>query len=236
MDTWEPSETDSGQGALPEPLGAGWSSGPGGGTGSYARRYTGGRGLGRRLGGLAAVVLLHVGVIYVVVSGLGRQVVDVIRAPLVTKIIEAPPPPPAAPAPPKLQEPPPPYIPPPEIDIQQPQGSNAIQVTTAVKPKTPAPTRQVPDSEVSEQAISGPALQYPPPMVALGIEGSADIECTVDVDGSTSDCKVDAVAGNSSFGDEALKHAENARFKPAVRNGVAIKSRHRWHVVFRLNG
>ena len=237
MSVWQPSGTSPGQEAVRQALGPSWPAGGAEGTGHGSPRgYMARRSMGRRLTGITVVVLLHAGIIYAVMTGLGRQAIEVIRAPLETKIIEATPPPPVTPPPPKLAEPPPPYIPPPDIQIQPQQDSRAIQVTTAVKPKSPAPAPLVPDSEVSEQAISGPPLVYPPSMVELGIQGSADIECTVDVDGSTSDCKIDGTTGDATFGDEALKHAVKARFKPAVRDGRAIKARHRWHVMFRLNG
>ena len=69
------------------------------------------------------VIILHLAVGYALVTGLARKVVDVIKQPLETKIIEevkkvipdTPPPPP-----PKLATPPPPFIPPPEVNIQVP--------------------------------------------------------------------------------------------------------------------
>ena len=63
-----------------------------------------------------------------------RRVVEVIKQPLETKIIEEikkPPPDTPPPPPPKLAAPPPPFIPPPEINIQMPHGrSQAPTITT----------------------------------------------------------------------------------------------------------
>src|SRR6266705_324795 len=79
----------------------------------------------RRLAGLAVVVTLHAALIYALVYGLARKIVEVVRQPLETKIIEevkAPPPDrPPPPPPPKLTTPPPPYIPPPEVQVHVPE-------------------------------------------------------------------------------------------------------------------
>lgn len=93
--------------------------------------------------GIAIVILLHVFLVYALVTGLATSVVDVINKPLEIKIIQAPlvppPPPPVnTPPPPKLTTPPPPYIPPPIIQIQQPTPPPpVIAVTASVKPPAP---------------------------------------------------------------------------------------------------
>src|SRR5438445_6682220 len=96
---------------------------------------------GKKLSGFGIVILLHVLVVYALVTGLARKVVEVIKQPLETKIIEEvkPPPPPevAPPPPPKMAAPPPPFIPPPEVQIQQPQVVNVISAVTNVKPDGP---------------------------------------------------------------------------------------------------
>ena len=79
----------------------------------------------RRIVGFCAVLLFHVLLVYALVTGLAKKVVDVVRAPIETKVIEEvkkPPPPPevVVPPPPKLEAPPPPFIPPPEIQIATP--------------------------------------------------------------------------------------------------------------------
>ena len=72
----------------------------------------------RHLIGITIVVLFHLLVVYALVTGLAKKVIDVVRAPIETKVIEEikkPPPPPEVvlPPPPKLEAPPPPFIPPP---------------------------------------------------------------------------------------------------------------------------
>lgn len=202
----------------------------------------------RRVLGFSAITLFHLGLIYLLLSGLGRQVVDIVAAPLMARIIvpKPPPPPPPPPRPQAVKHavnvaPPPPFVPPSEVMVSPLPAPSAIQVTTAVKPThvvkpTPAPPAPViPDTDVSEQAISGLPLQYPPTMVDFGVEGSADIACNVDTDGRTSNCKVLTTTGDASFGNAALKHAIAAHFRPATHNGTLVASRHRWHVVFKLS-
>ena len=69
---------------------------------------------GKRFGGLVFVILLHVFIVYALVSGLARNVVEIIKAPIETKIIEEVKPPP--PPPPENLPPPPPKAPPPPVE------------------------------------------------------------------------------------------------------------------------
>ena len=97
---------------------------------------------GRRFVGLGVVFLFHALVVYALITGLARRVVDVIRAPIETKVIEEikkPPPPPEVilPPPPKLDAPPPPFIPPPEIQISNPPPAPTITATTVAPPPAP---------------------------------------------------------------------------------------------------
>src|SRR6266853_4833 len=62
----------------------------------------------RHLAGITFVILFHAFIVYALVTGLAKKVVDVVRAPIETKVIEEikkPPPPPeiVLPPPPKLE-------------------------------------------------------------------------------------------------------------------------------------
>ena len=73
----------------------------------------------KHLVGLGVVVVFHIVLVWALVNGLARKVIEVVKGPLETKIIqEVKPPPPEAPPPPppKLAPPPPDFIPPPEVD------------------------------------------------------------------------------------------------------------------------
>lgn len=99
----------------------------------------------RHAWGLGIVVLLHVLVVYALVNGLARQVVDVVRVPVVARLIEEvappPPPPPSPPpaavvAPVKRLPPPPVVVPVPEVAVPPPAQA-APSITAA--PLAPAP-------------------------------------------------------------------------------------------------
>ena len=75
--------------------------------------------------GLIVVAVGHVALGYALVNGLGHKIVEVIKAPIETKIIEEvkpppPPPPENLPPPPKVALPPPSFVPPPEIQVANP--------------------------------------------------------------------------------------------------------------------
>src|SRR5215471_14331488 len=78
----------------------------------------------RHMVGIALVILIHILVIYGLVTGLARKAVDVIKKPLTATIIEeikAPPPPPPPPKKievvPKVLAPVQPYVPPPDVPV-----------------------------------------------------------------------------------------------------------------------
>ncbi len=116
----------------------------------------------RHAWGLGLVVLLHVLVIYALVNGLARQVVDVVRVPVVARLIEevAPPPPPPSPppaavvAPVKRLPPPPAVVPPPEV---------------AVAPPTPA----APTITAAPLAPVSVPVELPPALPTAAIESAA---------------------------------------------------------------
>ena len=108
---------------------------------NYAERE---RNPARHLPSISMVIGLHLLLGYALVTGLARKVVEVIKAPIETKIIEEikkPPPDTPPPPPPKLAAPPPPFIPPPEINIQVPvvQQPTISTVTTERPPPGPPP-------------------------------------------------------------------------------------------------
>jgi protein TonB len=95
---------------------------------------------GKNLSGITLVVILHLAIGYALVTGLARKVVEVIKAPLETKIIEEikkPPPDVPPPPPPKMATPPPPFIPPPEINIQVPVVTPPPTITTITTERPP---------------------------------------------------------------------------------------------------
>jgi protein TonB len=115
----------------------------------------------RHLVGLSVVILFHALLVYALVTGLAKKVVDVVRAPIETKVIEEikkPPPPPEVvlPPPPKLEAPPPPYIPPPEVQIATPPPPQPT-ISVAPSPTPPPPTVMTPTPPAVVAAPAPPA-------------------------------------------------------------------------------
>lgn len=129
----------------------------------------------RHLVGITLVILFHVLVVYALVTGLAKKVVDVVRAPIETKVIEEikkPPPPPevVVPPPPKLEAPPPPYIPPPEVQIATPPPQQpTITAVTPTPPPAPVVIAPAPPPPVAAAPAPPPAAPAPPPTVTAGV-------------------------------------------------------------------
>jgi protein TonB len=191
-----------------------------------------------RLVGAGLVVLLHIGIIYALVTGLAHRVVDVVRAPIETKIIdearpEKPPPPPP---PPEFTPPPPAFVPPPEIHIETPPPppkSTAITVVTPEKPvaQPPAPVPVVEGVRVTPKydAKHSQELEYPPTSRRLGEEGSVVVQVLVDVDGRVLESKLVQSSGFDRLDQAALNGVKtNYRFAAGTVDG---KPQPMWYTI-----
>ena len=123
----------------------------------------------RRVKGIAFVIAVHVVVGYVLISGLGRQGLALLKKPLeaviIQEVIIPPPPPPPPPKKiepppemPKVQAPPPPFVPPP--DSPPPVSSTAPAIQSVA---TPPPTPHVIAPPPPAPAPPGPAAPPPAP-------------------------------------------------------------------------
>lgn len=152
----------------------------------------------RHLIGLTSVVLFHAILIYALVNGLGRKVVDVLKKPLDVSIIDEvkpppPPPPPKIVQPPKV-EPPPDFVPPPEVQVQQPAPEQVI-VSKAPEPAPPvvaappAPPRVVNVGAVCPDHVAV-LSRVQPPRQAQGQSGKLLVEFLVGPSGTISNVTV----------------------------------------------
>ena len=186
---------------------------------------------GTRLIGIGFVVLLHVVVVYALVTGLAHRAVDIIRAPIETEIIAAQKPetPPPPPPPLQLAPPPPAFVPPPEIQIEKPPPpppkSTAITAVTPVKPPVAPPPPAVPAAEpvrVMPRIDAGHSQEpeYPPTSRRLGEQGSVVLQVLVDVDGKVIDSKLLQSSGYDRLDQAALAGVKsNYRFLPGTLDG-----------------
>jgi protein TonB len=125
--------------------------------------------------GITVVILFHVLVVYALVTGLAKKVVDVVRAPIETKVIEEikkPPPPPeiVLPPPPKLEAPPPPFIPPPEVQVAAPPPAPTITATTPTPP--PAPVTIAPAAPAPVAVVAPPR----PAVMSIGVACATQVQ------------------------------------------------------------
>ncbi len=196
----------------------------------------------QRYSGIALVIGLHVVVVYLLASGLGKTVVQVITGPIETKVIEEvqakpdePPPPP-----PKLETPPPEFVPPPEIIIASDPAPATSTAITQVQNKvvTPPPPPQ-PKVEVTQPRSDPrrPNSQPPYPTVSkrLGEEGVVTLQLYVTKNGRVSEAKVQKSSGFPRLDEAAVREAlRNWRFIPAKRGDETIDAWYSINVRFEL--
>jgi protein TonB len=177
-----------------------------------------------RLIGIGLVVLLHVAIIYALVTGLAHRAIEVVHAPVETKIIDEvreqkpePPPPP-----PQLAPPPPAFVPPPEIHIEAPPPpqSTAITVVTPEKPAAPPPIAAAPRVMPRLDASHSQEPEYPPTSRRLGEQGSLIMQVLIGVDGRVIDSKLVRSSGIERLDQAALDGVKgNYRFLPGTIDG-----------------
>jgi periplasmic protein TonB len=120
---------------------------------------------GRHVMGIGIVLALHLLLGWALVTGLAQRMVEVIKGPIETKIIEEakpppPPPPENLPPPPKFAPPPPSFVPPPEVNVNPPP-TPAPTITTVQTPPPAAPVTIAPPP-----APAAPPAPPAPPRVA----------------------------------------------------------------------
>ena len=191
------------------------------------------------------VVLIHAGFFYVLNSGLGAKLVQVITGPVQTEIIDEPedeenePPPP----PPEIEAPPP-YVPPPDFAIEMPAAqtnTTAITGVTNVKPTAPPPTKapekatvKTPPSTTGKGArITQP--EYPPSSRRAGEEGTVTLQVYVLETGKAGEVKVSKSSGFPKLDEAAVREVQRTwRFVPGKEDGKPTAMWHTFNVTFRL--
>lgn len=125
---------------------------------------------GKHVVGIGIVLALHLLLGWGLVTGLAQRMIEVIKAPIETKIIEEvkpppPPPPENLPPPPKFAPPPPSFVPPPEVVVNPPPTPAPVITTTTVAPP-PAPVTIAPPPPPAPAPPAPPPPPAPPRVAA----------------------------------------------------------------------
>ena len=196
--------------------------------------------------GIAIVIVLHIIIIYALVSGLARKAVEFAQKPLETKLIaeEVKPPEEAKPPPPpKMAPPPPPFIPPPEINVQvsvAPNPAAISAVTTTAPPKEAPPP---PPAPVSAPVRVAPVVlakscqppEYPSASRRLGESGTVVLNFLIDAEGKVVESRVDATSGVERLDEAARRALALCKFSPGTVDGKPEQSWHKLKYVWKLD-
>lgn len=198
--------------------------------------------MNRRLLIAASVVLLHVGVLWALQSGLMRRAVEVIIPGEILSEFISPPATeaqkPQTPAPPRKPEPAQP-----KAQVQPPtpqpvtamapspavaQAAPAAAAPAAIEASTvaaapaapPAPARiELPSSDAAY--LNNPKPSYPPLSRRLGEQGKVVVRVLIGVDGTAQQAEIRSSSGYDRLDQAALATVRSWRYTPGRRNGVA---------------
>lgn len=198
----------------------------------------------RRLTGVVITVALHIALIYALIHGLARKIVEIVTPPLETKIIEEikPPADKPPPPPPKLTTPPPPFIPPPEVNIQMPIQQAPTITAVAPTPPPPAPVPFVPTPPPRVAVSTAPVVnaascdkpEYPPAARRANETGTVLLNFLIDVNGKVLESKVERSSGSRRLDEAARQGLELCNFRPATVDGRPQRAWARIEYVWRL--
>lgn len=163
----------------------------------------------RHMIGIACVILVHVLVIYALVTGLARKAVEVIKKPLTATIVEeikAPPPPPPPPKKVEIPKTPPPpqqpYVPPPDVPVTTTTSEPVIAAITPTPPPEPPviappapppapPAPPKPEVRKGVVAVSKPEMDYPREALRKGIySGRVVARLSIDEKGNVTEVRI----------------------------------------------
>lgn len=198
---------------------------------------------GRAIGFLV-VILIHIGLFYALASGLSSTMVELLKGPMETEIIDeikkddVPPPPP----PPDFKPPPPAFVDMPMVSFDSAPAANTItNVTNEVKKAAPPPPPPPPPVAATEprQDPRRPITQpeYPATSVRLGEEGAVILKFMVMANGRVDGDSISVLesSGSERLDKAAIAEAKKAwKFIPGTKDGKPAPTWHQFRVVFEL--
>ena len=215
---------------------------------------------GKHAVGIGIVIVLHILLGWALLNGLARSVIEVIKGPIETKIIEEakppPPPPENLPPPPKFAPPPPSFVPPPEVIVNAPPvPAPTITTTTVAPPPAPvviAPVAPTPAPPAPARVAARPAIgnvaacapgpdDYPAVAQKEEATGTTRVRFTVDAAGKLAGAEVVKSAGGSrahkALDRVAVSKLSECKFTPGQdENGRAVGGTFDVEYVWKLAG
>ena len=179
----------------------------------------------RRMAVFAFIVGFHLLLVYGLVTGLARKVVEVVAPPLVTDIIEEikpedkPPPPP----PPQMERPPV-QVPPPDVVIDIPMETNTTAISNVTDKPAPPPPPPAPVVAAGTPAKIGrmPSSEdyYPAASKRAEEQGAVTLKVCVDNKGKIiGNPTVVTSSGFERLDEGAVKLARAGRYQPGTTGG-----------------
>ncbi len=200
----------------------------------------------KHLTGITFVLTFHIVLVYALVNGLGHKLVEVIKKPYETKLIEEvkKPLPDEPPPPPKLAPPPPPFVPPPEVNIAvaPPAAGTITQVTSRLPP--PAPVVAPAPAVAAPAPAAIPAFKRVPVLIPPVIDanrscakpeypaasrrneetGTVQLRFLIGVDGRVVESKVESSSGHERLDTAAREALGRCQFRPGTVDGKPEQS------------
>jgi len=186
--------------------------------------------LTRRTAVLAAIIALHIGIIWALATGLAQRAIQMVAPPIKTTIVQQtkktvkPPPPP----PPQLQQQQV-QVPPPVIQINVPQAAQTHAITVQkhvvrAAPPPPAPAHIVPLRAIPRDFPSTDSY-YPDASRRLGEQGTVLVRLCIGAGGRVvGQPSVLKSSGSSRLDQAALRYAKatSGHFSPETKNGTPV--------------
>ena len=197
----------------------------------------------RRMGVLVGIGLFHILLVYGLMSGLARKVIEVVVAPIQTELLEDIKPEDKPPPPPPQMERPPVQVPPPDISIDIPMETNTTAISNVtdrpVSPPAPVavverrPVRVAPKLDLRRSPSTDEF--YPASARRAEIQGVTTVRMCVGANGRMSqEPTVANSSGNTSLDQAALRWSRRARWSPGTEDGNPVEICPSFNVRFKL--
>jgi periplasmic protein TonB len=208
---------------------------------------------GNKLTAFIVVLLLHVFLLYALVTGLAyeaaKKVINKVTTVDIKEEVKKEEPPPPPPEQPKVEAPPPPVAPPVKINVAtKPPPINTVTVAPppapvialpaapVVAPPAPPPAPKGPTSDPQPRGNPGTWAtpnDYPSRALREERTGTTGFRVTVGTNGRVESCTITSSSGHPDLDEATCKNVtRRARFKPALQNGQEVQgtysNRIRW--------